>query len=67
MNKFGRDYDKFLPQISDHELEHALIKCQSYFYRKYLDNEMQRYASRETQFPSYWITDVRNYERYRNL
>ena len=67
MNKFGRDYDKFLPQISDNELERELIKYQFYFYRKYLDNEMQRYASRETQFPSYWITDVRNYERYRNL
>jgi hypothetical protein len=67
MNKFGRDYDEFLPQISDHELEHRLIKYQSYFYGKYLDNERQRYDSREAKSPSYWITDIRDYERYRNL
>lgn len=67
MNKFGRDYDEFLPQISDHELENTLIGYLSYFYKKYLDNKRQRYASRETEFPSYWITDRRDYERYRNL
>lgn len=67
MNKFGRDYDEFLPQISDHELEHRLIADQSYFYDKHLNNRLQRYASREQEVPSYWITNRRDYEQYRNL